>query len=107
MCVFKEELFIEMTVFSYSLLIPGSHGNDLGDASCCKESAFFFFPCSEGSGFSVRHIAIGTRCNLGTDIDVMRAKRSEEGKETSVSCSCSNGEKQRREQVREISVMAS
>lgn len=53
MCVFKEESFIEMTVFSYSLLIPGSHGNDLGDASCCKESAFFFFLAVREVGFQL------------------------------------------------------
>lgn len=29
-----------MTIFSYSLVIPGNHWNGLGDSSCYKEALF-------------------------------------------------------------------
>lgn len=94
-----------MAIFSYALVITGSHWNGLGDAYIVRR----LFSCNEEMGFQFQ---THSQCNLETGIDPMRAKRVQEGKETSVLHSYSHGEEEQsrrakeRTKVREISLVA-
>lgn len=56
-----ERVYITM-IFPYSLVITGSHENDFGDASYCKDT-FFLDVRKQVSTYA------HTRCNLETGID--------------------------------------
>lgn len=85
-----------MAIFSYALVITGSHWNGLGDAYIVRR----LFSCNEEMGFQFQ---THSQCNLETGIDPMRAKRVKKGKRP-VFCihihtvKSSKAEEQRREQ---------